>query len=248
MTVVPPAASTPAVAGGGDRRDFFVSYAGPDRPWARWVAALLEADGFRVEIDEWDWPPGCDVVQRMNLALENADRVLALWSARYFDPASWAGEELSAAMHRRHEHKDRLVPVLIEKFDLGPLYRPLLQVDLTGVQEQEASRLLLDRLRGHTGRGRHHPFPGVLGQGKSQAEVGGRFPGVRPPVWRVPARNPGIGCSRSYTPGLAVLLRWWSRRCMGWVGSARRSWRWSTPTGSHRTTSWCGGSTRISRR
>src|SRR5664280_2702448 len=192
MTVVPPAASTPAVAGGGDRRDFFVSYAGPDRPWARWVAALLEADGFRVEIDEWDWPPGCDVVQRMNLALENADRVLALWSARYFDPASWAGEELSAAMHRRHEHKDRLVPVLIERFVLGPLYRPLLQVDLTGVQEQEASRLLLNRLRGHTGRGRHHPFPGVLGQGESQADVGGRFPGVRPPVWRVPARNPNF--------------------------------------------------------
>src|SRR5664280_532873 len=185
MTVVPPAASTPAVAGGGDRRDFFVSYAGPDRPWARWVAALLEADGFRVEIDEWDWTQGCDVVERMN-------RAVALWSARYFDPASWAGEELSAATYRRHEHKDRLVPVLIEKFVLGPLYRPLLQVDLTGVQEQEASRLLLDRLRGHTGRGRHHPFPGVLGQGDSQADVGGRFPGVRPPVWRVPARNPNF--------------------------------------------------------
>jgi len=81
-------------------------------------------------------------------------------------------------MYLRHEHKDRLVPVLIEKFVLGPVYRPLLQIDLTGVQEQEASRLLLDRLRGHTGRGRHHPFPGVLGQGDSQADVGGRFPGA----------------------------------------------------------------------
>src|SRR5664280_2496982 len=101
MTVVPPAASTPAVAGGGDRRDFFVSYAGPDRPWARWVAALLAAAGFR------------------------------------------GGTRTSPA---------------------------------------------------------------------------------------------GIGCSRSYTPGFAVLPRWWSRRCMGWVGSARRSWRWSTPTGSRRTT------------
>ena len=120
MTVVPPAASTPAVAGGGDRRDFFVSYAGPDRPWARWVAALLEADGFRVEIDEWDWPPGCDVVQRMNLALENADRVLALWSARYFDPASWAGEELSAATYLRHEHKDRLGPGADREVRAGP--------------------------------------------------------------------------------------------------------------------------------
>jgi hypothetical protein len=32
-------------------RDFFVSYAGRDRPWARWAAALLESGGFSVEFD-----------------------------------------------------------------------------------------------------------------------------------------------------------------------------------------------------
>ncbi len=194
VTVAPPPspAGTPgadAGAVGCARRDFFISYAGPDRPWARWVAGLLEAHGFRVEIDEWDWPPGCDVVQRMNLALQHADRVLALWSRRYFDPASWAGEELSAAMYLRHEQQHRLVPVLIEKFRPPPLFRPLSQIDLTGQNEMDAARVLLDRLQGRTGRGQAHPFPGEAG---TVASAGGRFPGVRPPVWRVPARNPSF--------------------------------------------------------
>ncbi len=83
VTVVPPPPAGGAADTGslGERTDFFISYAGPDRPWARWVAALLEANDLTVEIDEWDWPPGCDVVQRMNLALQHADRVLALCHA-----------------------------------------------------------------------------------------------------------------------------------------------------------------------
>ena len=97
-----------------ERRDFFISYAGPDRPWARWIGSVLEADGFTVELDEWDWPPGSDSVERVNRALERAERMLAVWTPRYFDPTSWTGEELSAAMVRAHKAEGYLVPVLVE--------------------------------------------------------------------------------------------------------------------------------------
>jgi tetratricopeptide (TPR) repeat protein len=188
VTVVPP---TSPHAVGVERPDFFVSYAGPDRPWARWVASVLEANDFRVEIDEWDWPPGCDVVQRMNLALEGADRILALWSPHYFEQASWAGEELSAAMYLRHEDRDRLVPVLVERSSIPPLYRPLLTIDLTGRSEPDAVRELLQRLQARTGRGQTHPFPGGSASLAFHRPVG-RFPDLRPPVWRVPGRNPNF--------------------------------------------------------
>jgi tetratricopeptide (TPR) repeat protein len=162
--------------------DFFVSYAGADRPWAQWAASVLEGDGFTVELDVWDWAPGTNAVEQMNGALERADRVLALWSPRYFDPSSFAGEELSAAFYANHELRGRLVPVVVEQVTVGPLYRPLIFIDLSGMDEAAAARELLSRLRGETGRGQPHAFPGVAV----------RHPGQRPPVWRAPPRNPNF--------------------------------------------------------
>jgi tetratricopeptide (TPR) repeat protein len=162
--------------------DFFVSYAGADRPWAQWAASVLETDGFTVELDVWDWAPGTNAVEQMNGALERADRVLALWSPRYFDPSSFAGEELSAAFYANHDLRGRLVPVVIEKVAVGPLYRPLIFIDLSGLDEAAAGRELIARLRGETGRGQAHVFPGTPV----------RHPGQRPPVWRAPPRNPNF--------------------------------------------------------
>ena len=161
-----------------------MSYAGGDRPWARWVSGLLESEGFTVEFDEWDWAPGMDAIERMNAALTGADRVLTLWSPRYFDPASWATKELSAALHLSHARGSVLVPVVIEAVDVPPLLAPLIRIDISGRTEEDAARQLLAGLRGESGRGRRHPFPGPA----RSARV--RFPGVLPPVWRVPPRNP----------------------------------------------------------
>ncbi|MES1192963.1 MAG: toll/interleukin-1 receptor domain-containing protein, partial [Solirubrobacterales bacterium] len=175
----------------GKRRDFFISYAGPDRPWAEWIAGLLEAHGYAVELDHWDWAPGTDAVAQMNGALTRAQRVLALWSPRYFDPTSWAGEELSAAMMANHEHKGRLVPVRIEACRPEAIYQPLVAIELAGKDEGAAARELLDRLAGETGRGRSHPFPGG-GPAPDPTPSGVRFPSEQPAVWSVPARNPGF--------------------------------------------------------
>jgi hypothetical protein len=47
-------------------KDFFISYAGPDRPWAVWVGYELESAGYSVELDIWDWRPGDNFIWRMN--------------------------------------------------------------------------------------------------------------------------------------------------------------------------------------
>jgi tetratricopeptide (TPR) repeat protein len=166
--------------GSAERRDFFISYAGPDRPWATWLAGLLDAAGYSVEIDVWDWPPGTDAAAQMNGALARADRVLALWTPRYFDPASWAGPELSAAFYLNHAEQGRLVPVVVEPVRPGPLYDPLIRIDIAGRDEDDARRELLDRLRSRDGRGSAQPYPGV------------RFPDRPPPVFQVPPRNPSF--------------------------------------------------------
>ena len=66
---------------GGDRKDFFVIYAGADRAWAKWVAWQLEAEGYRVELDVWDWAAGRNVVTAISDALDGSGRRTA-----------WAGE------------------------------------------------------------------------------------------------------------------------------------------------------------
>ena len=131
----------------GDRRDYFISYAGADRDWAIWVATQLEGAGLTVELDEWDWPPGSDAIVQMSTALERADRVLALWSPSYFDPKSWAGKELSAAMYQAHRRQaGRLIPVVVRAVEPPPLFGPLVAIRLDGLPEVQASALLISRL------------------------------------------------------------------------------------------------------
>ena len=70
---------------GGDGKDFFVSHAGADRAWAEWVAWELAEAGYTVELDVWDWAAGRNFVTAMSDALGRCDRVVALFSAAYFD-------------------------------------------------------------------------------------------------------------------------------------------------------------------
>jgi TIR domain len=44
------------------RVDVFISYAGPDRPWAEWPAWRLEQDGVSVELAAWEWSAGANFV------------------------------------------------------------------------------------------------------------------------------------------------------------------------------------------
>src|SRR6201996_5039216 len=97
---------------GGDRVDFFVSHAGADRAWAEWVAWQLAEAGYAVELDVWDWVPGRNFVTAMSDALDRADRVVALFSAAYFDRSRYTTEEWAAALvHVPGGGQDRLVPV-----------------------------------------------------------------------------------------------------------------------------------------
>ena len=100
----------------GERTDFFVSHAGADRAWAEWVAWQLEQAGYTVELDVWDWAAGRDFVVAMSDALDRADRVVALFSAAYFDRSRYTTEEWSAATaHVPGAEGDRLVPVRVEE-------------------------------------------------------------------------------------------------------------------------------------
>ena len=123
---------------GGDRVDFFVSHAGADRAWAEWVSWQLADAGYSVELDVWDWAAGQNFMTAMNQALARCDRVVALFSAAYFEPERYTTEEWSAALvHVPGVAERRLVPVRVEAVaaeKVPPLLRPLIAPDVFGVR------------------------------------------------------------------------------------------------------------------
>jgi hypothetical protein len=58
------------VTGAPDREapDFFVSYTQADRAWAAWIAWQLEAHGYSVVIQAWDFAAGRNFVVEMDKA------------------------------------------------------------------------------------------------------------------------------------------------------------------------------------
>ncbi|SQE00263.1 Tetratricopeptide TPR_4 [Parafrankia sp. Ea1.12] len=177
--------------------DFFISHASSDSDWAEWVAATVQDAGYSVELDVWHWTAGTGFVESMNAALNRAGRVLALASPDYF-ARTWTKAEMNAAFVQQAKEEGFLVPVLIRactEDEYPPLLKPLIRIELAGLDETTARARLLGQLAGrrHRPAGITFPFPGpAVPPGLARGGVGppAVFPGRLPPVWGpVPARN-----------------------------------------------------------
>ena len=62
------------------------------------MAWQLTEAGYSVELDVWDWAVGRNFVTAISDALDRCERVVALFSAAYFQRARYTTEEWSAAV------------------------------------------------------------------------------------------------------------------------------------------------------
>jgi hypothetical protein len=153
--------------------DFFISYTSADKAWAEWVGFVLEEEGATVVLQAWDFAPGSNFVLEMQRAAAQASRTIAILSPDYlksrFAPSEWA-----AAFANDPEGMERLlVPVRVRDCSLTGLLKPVVYIDLVGLDEQDARKRLLDGLYAKRAKPTGRPvFPG-----RASAIAAKAFPG-----------------------------------------------------------------------
>jgi hypothetical protein len=157
--------------------DFFVSYTSADRAWAEWIAWQLEAEGYSVVVQAWDFTAGRDWAHEMQQATATAGRVAAVLSAAYLRSAQ--GEAEWRAFYAQDPSGERglLLPVRVDKVDPPGLLKTRVYVDLVDRDTAAARTALLAAVRDARGKPTEEPECPDKRQAAGSATEAPRFPG-----------------------------------------------------------------------
>ena len=124
------------------KKDFFISRNGKDKDWAEWIAWQLEAAGYSVVIQDWDFRPGSNFVLEMQKAAQ-ADRTLIVLSPNYLAAEFTQPEWAAAFVQDPTGAKGTLLPVQVAECERQRLLEGIIHIDLLGLEEADARETLL---------------------------------------------------------------------------------------------------------
>lgn len=127
-----------------DKRNFFISYNKADKQWAKWIAAILEENGYSTYIQAWDFRPGENFVIDMHYALLNSERFIAVMSNDYLNSMYCQAEWASAFSKDPNGQKRLFIPVRIADVNPEGLLPCNIYIDLFGIDEDAAKKRLLN--------------------------------------------------------------------------------------------------------
>jgi TIR domain len=160
------------------RKDFFISYTGVDRPWAEWIAWVLEEAGYTVVLQAWDFRAGSNFVLAMQQAAEQAERTIAVLSPDFLASRFTAPEWEAAFANDPAGALGLLLPVRVRDGDTKGLLLQINYIDLLGIDEDAARDRLLAGVRRQRAKPAIAPaFPGSAAREILQEP---RFPGGLP--------------------------------------------------------------------
>jgi hypothetical protein len=141
-------------------KDFFISYNRFDQPWAEWVAWVLEAAGYSVIIQAWDFRPGGNFILDMQRATAGTHKTIAVLSETYLKSAYTQPEWAAAFAQDPNALERKLIPVRVKECQPEGMLKPLVYVNLVGASKDEAKQKLLDIMRERVKPDREPQFPG----------------------------------------------------------------------------------------
>lgn len=198
-----------------DKWDFFVSYSSQvDQPWAEWIAWELEEAGYKVRIQAWDFVPGSNWIQSMQVGIRGANRTIAVLSEAYLRSAYATAEWQAAWAEDPAGVNRKLLVVRVTACEHPGLLAGVVGVDLVGLAEPVA-RVRLREMVASAVDGRAKPavapaFPAAQRARRREA----RFPGAPPSVWRIPPRNHNFTGRSRECADLARALSTGSKTCV----------------------------------
>ncbi|MDR0312497.1 MAG: toll/interleukin-1 receptor domain-containing protein [Treponema sp.] len=128
----------------GAKKDFFISYTGKDVTWATWIAWTLEDAGYKTIIQAWDFNIGDNFVDKMDAALKNSERFLAVLSEKYLNSPYCRAEWVAAFAKDRNLEKAAFIPVRIEDVIPSGIFSDIAYIDLFGLDEDSSIKNLLN--------------------------------------------------------------------------------------------------------
>ena len=146
---------------GGGARDFFVSFNQRDRPWATWIAWVLEQNDWSTWFQDWDFRH--NFLEHMNEAHRKSNWTIAVLSGNYVS-SEFATLEWTA---RIAKDTKRVIPVRVGRLSEQHILDAMLYADLLDCDEKEAERRLVAHVRNwldhnHRAKPEDRPrFPGV---------------------------------------------------------------------------------------
>jgi hypothetical protein len=97
------------------KQDFFISYNSADQAWAEWIAWQLEAAGYSVIIQAWDFRPGSNFVLEMQKAVVESARTIAVLSDDYLKAFFTQPEWAAAFVQDPKSSQGKLLPIRVQE-------------------------------------------------------------------------------------------------------------------------------------
>lgn len=142
-------------------RNFFISYNKADRAWAEWIAWRLEEEGYTTFLQDWDFRPSENFVIKMDEAIQNSQRTIAVLSPSYLNAVFTQPEWRAAFAQDPTSNKGVLLPVRVQECDTKGLFSQIIYIDLVGKDEEKARKALLSGIQRERAKPLTKPeFPG----------------------------------------------------------------------------------------